>query len=68
MLLQTVPRIYIPKHAGEFSIFVARAGNYAVRNDKTGKNQLIIPCRDREHAEEILRRLKEKDYDGELWI
>ena len=60
-------RIQIPDNAGEFSVFIARAGNYAVRNDKTGKSQLIIPCRNEEHAEEILRRLKEKDHDGEIW-
>jgi hypothetical protein len=61
-------RIQIPENSGEFSIFIASAGNYAVRNDRTGKNQLIIACRDKEQAEEILRRLKEKDHDGELWI
>ena len=60
-------RIHVPENAGEFSIFFARGGNYAVKNDKTGKNQLIIPCRDKVHAEQILRRLKEKDHDGEIW-
>lgn len=61
-------RIKIPKNLGEVRIIIARAGNYAVCNDKTGKNQLIIACRDKAQAEEILRRLKEKDHDGELWV
>lgn len=62
-------RIRIPKNAGsEFQILVARAGNYAVTNNKTGKNKLFVPCRDREQAEEILRKLKEKDHQGEIWV
>lgn len=61
-------RIQIPKNPGEFRIIIARAGNYAVCNDKIGNSKLIIPCRDKEQAEEILRRLREKDHDGELWI
>jgi hypothetical protein len=62
-------RIRIPKNAGaEFEIIVAMAGNYAVWNHKTGKNKLLIPCRDKEQAEEILRVLKEKDHNGEIWL
>jgi hypothetical protein len=61
-------RIRIPKNAGEFRIIVARAGNYAVCNDKTGKNKMIIHCRDHEQAENILKRLQEKDYDEDIWL
>lgn len=62
-------RIQVPENAGsEFHILKARAGNYAVSNNKTGKSKLLIPCKDREQAEEVLRKLKEKDHDGELWV
>ena len=61
-------RIQIPKNAGEFRIIIAMGGNYAVCNDKTGKHKLIIPCRDRVQAEAVLKRLKEKDHNGEIWV
>lgn len=62
-------RIRIPKQAGaEFQIVVARAGNYAISNNKTGTNKVFIPCRDREQAEEILRRLQVDNRPDEIWI
>ena len=62
-------RIQIPENAGtDFHILIARAGNYAVWNNKTGKHKVFIACRDREQAEEILRKLKEKEHDGEIWV
>lgn len=63
-----VPRIRVPENVGECEVVVAMAGNYAVCNRKSGKNRLWIVCRDREQAEEVLRRIKEHDHDGELWV
>jgi hypothetical protein len=61
-------RIQIPENAGkDFQIVVARAGNYAITNNKTGKNKVFIPCRDKAHAEEILEKLKKADHEGEIW-
>jgi hypothetical protein len=43
-------------------------GRYAlVINDKTGKNQVAIPCRFVEVAEELCKRLNEGEHDGEVW-
>jgi hypothetical protein len=61
-------RIQIPKVAGRFRIVIALAGNYAVVNDRTGKNHVMIACRDKKQAEELLARLKSKDRPSELWI
>ena len=36
------------------------AGNFAVVNDiKSSPNKIIIPCRSKEHGEEIIKILKE---------
>lgn len=43
------------------------AGNYIVINDKTGRNQVIIQCRDKAHAEEICGRLNRGDHRGEIY-
>lgn len=62
----TMARYLIPQNAGHFRIEIARAGNSIVINDKTGKNQIIIPCRDRKQAEELCDRLNRGDHDGEI--
>jgi superfamily II DNA helicase RecQ len=59
-------RYLIPGNAGRFRSEIARAGNFMVINEKTGKNQVIIPCRDRKQAEEICSRLNRGDHDGEI--
>ena len=63
-----MPRITIPRNAGEFRVvFPTRAGTYAIWNGRTGKNKVLIPCKSKEQAEELLRRLREGDHDGWLW-
>jgi len=63
-----MPRIRIPKDIGECEIIIARAGNYAIWNRKSGKSKFMLPCKSLTHAEELLRKIQEKDHDGELWV
>lgn len=63
-----MPKKTIPKNPGAFRVSIAKAGNYIVLNDRTGKNQVIIPCRDREQAEELCRRLNAGEHDGEVFV
>ncbi len=58
--------ITIPENAGRFRVSTAKAGNYIVLNDRTGKNQIIIPCRNREQAEELCRRLNAGEHNGQV--
>jgi hypothetical protein len=44
------------------------ANTYAVFNNKKGKNKLIIPCRDRAQAEDICKKLNNRDCKDEIWI
>lgn len=61
-------KIRLPADPGRFKIAKASAGSYMVRNDRTGKNEVIIPCRDRDQAEDICKRLNEGDHSGEIWV
>jgi hypothetical protein len=36
-------------------------------NKRTGKNQVIVVCRDRAHADEVCARLNRGDH-GTLWL
>lgn len=63
-----MPIITIPENAGRFRVRIAKAGNYIVLNDRTGKNQVVIPCRDREQAEELCRRLNAGEHDGQVHV
>jgi len=37
-----------------------------VINDKTGKNEVIIPVRDRNQADELCRRLNAGEHNGRV--
>ena len=62
-----MPRVTIPKNPGTFRVATARAGNYIVLNNKTGKNQVIIPCRSKTQADELRDRLNTGKHDGQIW-
>lgn len=58
----------IPKNSGPFRIVTSMAGTPIVENGKRGKNKVSIPCRDREHAREVLQRLKDEQHNGVLRV
>jgi hypothetical protein len=58
----------IPENPGRFRVQTAKAGNYIVINDKTGKNEVIIPCRDYEQAVQLCNRLNAGDHNGEITV
>lgn len=59
-------RYKIPKFAGQFFIKESKAGSPIVWNGKTSKAQVIIPCRDNEHAQEVLKKVQELKNGGEI--
>ncbi len=62
-------RINVPENAGrQFEVILTLAGTYAVWNHKTGKNKLLIPCRNQEQAVEIREMLNSKERPGEIWM
>ena len=62
-----MPHITLPKHPGLFRVAIARAGNYIVLNDKTGKSEIIIACRDKKEADDLCERLNKGDHKGQIW-
>lgn len=63
-----MPRYSIPKSAGEFEIVESKAGTPLIWNRKTGKGKVSIPCRDWDHADEVLEKLKSLPKGGEIWV
>ncbi|WP_187805037.1 hypothetical protein [Aquipseudomonas alcaligenes] len=61
-------RIQIPDNLGECEIIIAKAGHFAVWNHKSGKNRFMVACKSKEQAELLLKKLKEKDHNGEVWL
>jgi hypothetical protein len=60
-----MPRYTIPAHPGRFSFGQHYSGkHYLVTNDKSGKNEVIIPVRTKSEAEELCRRLNAGEHDG----
>ncbi|MDC3192118.1 hypothetical protein NQU96_20535 [Pseudoalteromonas elyakovii] len=63
-----MPKYQIPKNVGECEIIESRAGTPLIWNRKRSKGKISIPCRDWEHAEEVLKKLKALKNGGELWV
>ena len=60
-------RYQIPKSPGEVKIIESKAGSPLIYNNQKGKNKVSIPCRDWDHAEEILEKIKSLNGGGEIW-
>jgi hypothetical protein len=60
-------RIRIPKNAGQFTIAHSAAGAFMVKNDKSGGNRIIIPCKTYEEAMKLREKLNLKDRPEEIW-
>ena len=58
----------IPKNAGNFSVVTAVGGHYCVWNRKTGKQQVLIPLRDRRRAQEVCDKLNRREHDGQIEV
>jgi hypothetical protein len=60
-------RYRIPKTVGEVEIISSKIGTPLITNHTNGKNKILIPCRDWEHAEEVLRKIKSLKKGGDVW-
>lgn len=62
-------RYRIPPNCGKVRVVIAQGGKYAVWNGKDDRrHELLILCRDKKQAQEIARKINEKDHDGEIEI
>lgn len=56
----------LPGNPGFFRVIIGMTGNYIVTNDRTGKNQVLIPCASRREADELCERLNRGDHNGAI--
>lgn len=62
-------RFIRPKIIGTLKIQEMMSGTLAVINDiKNAPNKIIIPCRSREHGEEIIKLIKEAKFGDVLHL
>lgn len=66
--LISMPRVRLPEIADDLAIVVTRAGTPAVTNGRTGKNKIFIPCRDHEHAKDVVRKIREAKPGAEVLL
>jgi 4-alpha-glucanotransferase len=64
--LGIMPIFFIPPNAGPYKVVTARAGNPLVCNPYTGKRKVRIPCRTKEQADKLCRRLNDGE-NGEVF-
>lgn len=56
----------LPSKPGHFRVIIGMIGNYIVTNDRTGKNQVLIPCESQREATELCDRLNRGDHNGSV--
>ena len=61
-------RYKVPTTIGKLEIITSRAGTPVITNHTNGKNKILIPCRDWEHAEEVLKKIQSTKGGGEIWV
>jgi hypothetical protein len=59
-------KIEIPKNLGKVRVAMGLGGKFTVWNGKQGPGEFVIICRNRKHAEEIARKINNKEHDGEI--
>lgn len=67
---KSMPKYQIPKSPGEFRVITSRAGTPLICNDKSSKGGIKIPCRDQNHAQEIIEKIRAivAEGGGEIWV
>jgi len=63
-----MPRVRLPEIVGDLTIVITLAGTPAVTNGRKGKNKIFVPCRDDEHAREVVRKIREAKPGTEIWL
>ncbi len=58
----------IPQNTGKVRVAMYLGGKYAVWNGKQGQHEFKILCRDRKHAEEVARKINNKEHNGEIEV
>jgi hypothetical protein len=62
-------KVKIPQNCGKVRVMMALGGKYAVWNGKDDrKHQLLILCRDKKQAQELVRIINNKEHDGEIEV
>jgi hypothetical protein len=58
----------IPPNIGKVRVMMASGGKYAVWNGKDRRLKFEILCRTRQVAEEVARKINNKEHNGEIEV
>jgi hypothetical protein len=56
----------VPPNTGKVRVAVTLGNKFTVWNGKQGKHEFVIVCRNRKQAEEIARKINNKEHDGQI--
>jgi hypothetical protein len=64
-----VPIFYkVPPNTGKVRISITAGHRFTVWNGKQGQHEFAIICRDRKQAEEVARKINNKEHNGEIVV
>jgi hypothetical protein len=58
----------IPKNLGKVKVAKGLGHKWVVWNGKQGKGEFVIPCRDREQAQEVAKMINAKKHGGTIEV
>ena len=58
----------VPPNTGKVRIAMTQGNKFTVWNGKQGQHEFAIICRDRKQAEEVARKINNKEHDGEVVV
>ena len=59
-------KVKVPQNTGKVRLAMGIGGKFTVWNGKQGKHEFAIVCRNRKHAEELVRIINNKQHNGEV--
>jgi hypothetical protein len=58
----------IPQNCGKVRVAMFLGGKYAVWNGKVGKHEFRILCRNRQQAQEVVKKINAREHDGSIEV
>ena len=58
----------IPPNTGKVRVAMTAGKKFTVWNGKQGQHEFAIICRDRKQAQEVAKKINDKDHNGEIVV
>jgi len=65
---KVVPTYKVPQNTGRVRVAITTGNRITVWNGKQGQHEFAIPCRNRKQAQEIAKKINNREHKGEIIV